>query len=132
MPKLREQLDLTGAKVGCDRGECGSCTVLLAGKPVYACQRLAVQVGDRPIITVEGLSDNETLQPLQQAFLDNDGAQCGFCTPGFLMLATGVLEKQPNISDTELRHVLSSNLCRCTGYQNILEAVKAARALMKS
>ena len=126
---LREQLDLTGAKVGCDRGECGSCTVLLAGKPVYACQLLAVQVGDRPIITVEGLSNNENLQPLQQAFLDNDGAQCGFCTPGFLLTAKALLDATPVPTDQQIREALSGNLCRCNAYGRIIQSIKAAASL---
>ena len=131
---LRDQLDLTGAKVGCDRGECGSCTVLLAGKPVYACQLLAVQVGDKPIITVEGLSDpklsgNETLQPVQQAFLDNDGAQCGFCTPGFLLTAKALLDAIPQPTDQQIREALSGNLCRCNAYGRIIQSIKEAARL---
>ncbi len=126
---LREHLDLTGAKVGCDRGECGSCTVLLAGKPVYACQLLAVQVEDRPIITVEGLSDNESLQPLQQAFLDNDGAQCGFCTPGFLLTAKALLDAIPQPTDQQIREALSGNLCRCNAYGRIIQSIKEAARL---
>ena len=101
-------------------------------EPVRSCLMFAVQAQDSAIRTVEGLADGDKLNELQNAFWEHHALQCGFCTPGFLMLATGILEKNPNISDAELRHVLSSNLCRCTGYQNILEAVKATRTLMKS
>ena len=123
---LREQLDLTAAKVGCDRGECGSCTVLLDSKPIYACQVLAVQVGDRPVVTVEGLGEDEQLDRVQQAFLDNDGAQCGYCTPGFLLSATALLEVNPQPTEAEIREALSGNLCRCNAYGRILQSVKDA------
>ena len=129
---LRDHVGLTGSKIGCNRGECGACTVLMDGAPVYSCSTLAVWADGHEILTVEGLEEDGELSTLQQAFMEHNAPQCGFCTPGFLMLATGILEKNPNISDAELRHVLSSNLCRCTGYQNILEAVKATRTLMKS
>jgi carbon-monoxide dehydrogenase small subunit len=105
--------------------------VLVDGKPVRACLMFALQARGKPIRTVEGLADGEKLHPLQQAFWEHHGLQCGFCTPGFLMLAAGVLESEPDISDEDLRHVLSSNLCRCTGYQNIIKAVRAAAAQMK-
>ena len=126
---LREQLDLTGSKKGCDRGECGSCTVLLEGQPVYACQLLAVQVAGRPILTIEGLGDGdpEGMDPVQAAFLENDGGQCGFCTPGFVMSARALLNGNPNPSDEEIRQALSGNLCRCNAYGRILESVRAAR-----
>ena len=129
---LREDCGLTGTHLGCEHGVCGACTVLVNDEPVRSCLMFAVQAQDSAIRTVEGLADGDQLNELQNAFWEHHALQCGFCTPGFLMLATGDLEKQPNISDTELRHVLSSNLCRCTGYQNILEAVKATRTLMKS
>lgn len=129
---LREDCGLTGTHLGCEHGVCGACTVLVNDEPVRSCLMFAVQAQDSAIRTVEGLADGDSLNELQKAFWDHHALQCGFCTPGFLMLATGVLEKNPNISDAELRHVLSSNLCRCTGYQNILEAVKATRTLMKS
>ena len=128
---LREDCGLTGTHLGCEHGVCGACTVLVNDEPVRSCLMFAVQAQDSAIRTVEGLADGDSLNELQKAFWDHHALQCGFCTPGFLMLATGVLEKNPNISDAELRHVLSSNLCRCTGYQNILEAVKATRTLMK-
>ena len=128
---IREQLDLTGSKKGCDRGECGSCTVLLDGKPVYACQLLAVQVGSRPIITIEGLGDGtptlEGMDPVQRAFLEEDGGQCGFCTPGFVMSTRALLDDNPNPTDDEIRQALSGNLCRCNAYGRILESVRAAR-----
>ena len=126
---LREQLDLTAAKVGCDRGECGSCTVLLDGKPVYACQLLAVQVGDRPVVTVEGLGKDEKLDAIQQAFLDNDGAQCGYCTPGFLLSAKALLDTNPQPTESEIREALSGNLCRCNAYGRILQSVRDAGGL---
>ena len=128
---LREQLDLIGSKKGCDRGECGSCTVLLDGKPVYACQVLAVQVGNRPVVTVEGLGDGtpnpEGMDLVQRAFLENDGGQCGFCTPGFVMSTRALLNDNPNPTDEEIRQALSGNLCRCNAYGRILESVRAAR-----
>ena len=123
---LREDLDLTGAKRGCDRGECGSCTVLLSGKPVYACQILAVQVGDRPVLTIEGLASEDELHSVQQAFLDNDGGQCGFCTPGFVLAAKALLDVNPVPTEQEIRQALSGNLCRCNAYGRIIESVRAA------
>ena len=108
---IREQLDLTGSKKGCDRGECGSCTVLLDGKPVYACQILAMQVGSRPVITIEGLGDGtpvpEGMDPVQRAFLENDGGQCGFCTPGFVMSTRALLDSDPNPTDDDIRQALA-------------------------
>lgn len=132
---LRETLSLTGTHIGCEHGVCGACTVLLDGESVRACLMFAVQARGKAIRTVEGLAtvgkSGEELHPLQQAFWEHHGLQCGFCTPGFLMLAAGVLEADPDIGDEEMRHVLSSNLCRCTGYQNIVKAVRAAAAQMK-
>jgi aerobic carbon-monoxide dehydrogenase small subunit len=128
---LREDCGLTGTHLGCEHGVCGACTVLVDGDPVRSCLMFAVQAEGAEIRTVEGLADGDQLHPLQQAFWDHHGLQCGFCTPGFLMLAAGVLEKQPSISDEELRHVLASNLCRCTGYQNIIKAVRAAAGQMQ-
>ena len=113
-------------------GICGACTILLDGEPVRSCLMFGVQAEGREIRTVEGLADGETLHPLQQAFTDNHALQCGYCTPGFLMLATGVLEANPDISDEDLNDALASNLCRCTGYQNIIKAVRQARDEMKA
>ena len=126
---LRERLDLTGAQSGRDRGECGSCTVLLAGKVVYACQLLAVQVGDRPVLTVEGLAKDGVLDPVQQAFLDNDGSQCGFCAPGFLLSAKALLEARPGPTEGQIREALSGNLCRCNAYGRIIQSVREAARL---
>jgi carbon-monoxide dehydrogenase small subunit len=129
---LREDCGLTGTHLGCEHGVCGACTILVDGQPARACLMFAVQADQMSIRTVEGLApDNETLHPVQQAFWDHHGLQCGFCTPGFLMLATGYLEEHSDPSDDELRDMLSSNLCRCTGYQNILTATKAAAEAMR-
>ena len=128
---LREDCGLTGTHLGCEHGVCGACTILLDGHPVRACLMFAVQAEGMAIRTVEGLADGERLHPMQQAFHDHHGLQCGFCTPGFLMLAVGVLESQPDISDEELIEALSSNICRCTGYQNIVKSVRAAAEQMR-
>jgi carbon-monoxide dehydrogenase small subunit len=125
---IREECGLTGTHMGCEHGVCGACTVLVDGQPIRACLMFAVQAEGVAIRTVEGLATGDALHPVQRAFIAHHGVQCGFCTPGFLMLATGVLEREPDISDDELREVLSSNLCRCTGYQNIVTAVRAASA----
>lgn len=122
---LRDDCGLTGTHLGCEHGVCGACTVLLDGEPVRSCLMFAVQAGGRAIRTVEGLADGDELHPLQQAFRDHHALQCGFCTPGFLMLAVGLLEKNARLDDAGLRRALSSNLCRCTGYQNIFKAVRA-------
>jgi carbon-monoxide dehydrogenase small subunit len=111
---------------------CGACTVLLDGEPVRACLMFAVQAAGRKIRTVEGLAEGGKLHPLQRAFIEHHGLQCGFCTPGFLMLAVGTLERDPGIGDEALLEVLSSNLCRCTGYQNIVKAVRAAAGEMRA
>jgi carbon-monoxide dehydrogenase small subunit len=129
---LRDECGLTGTNSGCEHGVCGSCTVLVDGDPVRACLMFAVQAQGKQIRTVEGLADGDRLHPLQQAFIDHHGLQCGFCTPGFLMLAAGVLERNPDLSDEDLLDALSSNLCRCTGYQNIIKAVRAAAAQMRA
>jgi carbon-monoxide dehydrogenase small subunit len=123
---IREDCGLTGTHIGCEHGVCGACTVLVDGAPVRACLMFAVQAAGKPIRTVEGLASGEELSVLQRAFMEHHGLQCGFCTPGFLMLVTGVLEREPDIADEELIDVLASNLCRCTGYQNIIKAVRAA------
>jgi aerobic carbon-monoxide dehydrogenase small subunit len=118
---------LTGTHLGCEHGVCGACTVLLDGDPVRACLVLAVQAEGREVRTVEGLARGEELHPLQRAFHEAGALQCGFCTPGFLMLAAGVLEREPGASEERLREALSANLCRCTGYTGIVAAVRAAQ-----
>ena len=122
---LRENCNLTGTHLGCEHGVCGACTVLVNNQPVRSCLMLAVQAEGATIRTVEGLATGEKLNDLQTAFWEHHALQCGFCTPGFLMLATSILENKPNISEEELRNILASNLCRCTGYQNIVDAVKS-------
>jgi aerobic carbon-monoxide dehydrogenase small subunit len=117
--------------MGCEHGVCGACTVLLDGEPIRACLMFAVQAQGAAIRTVEGLATHDDLTPVQRAFIAHHGVQCGFCTPGFLMLATGILEREPDISDDDLLEMLSSNLCRCTGYQNIVAAVRAALAELR-
>ena len=124
---LREDCGLTGTHVGCEHGVCGACTVLMEGKPVRACLVFGVQAEGKAIRSVEGLSVGNDLSDLQKAFIENHSLQCGFCTPGFLMLITGALEERPDLNDEELTDILSSNLCRCTGYRNIFRAAKAIR-----
>jgi len=123
---LREELCLTGTKEGCGEGECGSCTVLVEGKPVNSCLLLAVEVDGKQIITIEGLSEEGKLHPLQQAFIEKGAIQCGFCTPGMIMMAKALLDKKSAPSDEEIRHGMSGNLCRCTGYAKIVEAIQDA------
>jgi len=129
---IREDCGQTGTHIGCEHGVCGACTVIVDGAPVRSCLMFAVQAAGKPIRTVEGLADGDRLHPMQQAFMDAHGLQCGFCTPGFLMLAVAVLEREPDIGDEELLDVLASNLCRCTGYQNIVKAVRAAAKEMRT
>jgi len=124
---LREDCGLTGTHVGCEHGVCGACTVLLEGKPVRACLVFGIQAAGKAVRSVEGLAVGDNLSDLQKAFIENHSLQCGFCTPGFLMLITGALEEKPDLSDEELTDILSSNLCRCTGYRNIFRAAKAVR-----
>ena len=123
---LRDDCGYTGTHTGCEHGVCGACTILLDGDPIRSCLMFAVQADGRSVRTVEGLEQNGELHPLQQAFIDNHAIQCGFCTPGFLMLAIGAMERNPHMTDAELEETLSSNLCRCTGYENILRAVRIA------
>ncbi len=123
---LRMDCSLTGTHLGCEHGVCGACTVLVDDKPVRSCLMFAIQTEGTAIRTVEGLANGDDLNLLQQAFHEHHALQCGYCTPGFLMLGTAILESRPDIDDTELRHVLSSNLCRCTGYQNIITAMRSA------
>jgi len=120
---LRTEIGLTGSKEGCDDSECGACMVLLDGKPVNSCSYLALQAEGSEVTTVEGLADGGELHPLQRAFLDEGGVQCGFCTPGMLISATALLERNPKPTEEEVRIALSGNLCRCTGYQGIANAV---------
>ena len=120
---LRDSCGLTGTHTGCEHGVCGACTVLVDGAPVRSCLMFAVQAQGAEVRTVESLSTPDTLHPLQHLFMDHHALQCGYCTPGFLMLAVGLIEQNPQISDDELEEHLSSNLCRCTGYQNIVDAV---------
>ncbi len=128
---LRGPLALTGTHVGCDTSQCGACTVHLDGKAVKSCSVLAVQAAGRSVTTVEGLAGGERLHPVQQAFVDCHGLQCGFCTPGMMMTATCLLAKNPNPSDAEVQHALEGNLCRCTGYVNIVAAVQTAAKTLR-
>jgi aerobic carbon-monoxide dehydrogenase small subunit len=128
---IRDDCGQTGTHIGCEHGVCGACTVILDDEAVRSCLMFAVQAQGRRVRTIEGLADGDTLHPLQRAFMEHHGLQCGFCTPGFLMLAANVLEQRPDIDDEELIDVLASNLCRCTGYQNIIKAVRAAAAEMR-
>ena len=128
---LRDALDLTGAKVGCDRGECGACTVMVEGNPVYACQMLALQARGKEVVTVEGLAEEDGLHPVQRAFLEEDAGQCGYCTPGFVMAAYGLLKRNPTPSEGEIREALAGNLCRCNAYGRIIEGVKSAADAMR-
>jgi aerobic-type carbon monoxide dehydrogenase small subunit (CoxS/CutS family) len=123
---LRHDLGYTGTHLGCEHGICGACTVLVDGEPTRACLMFGVQADDTSVETVEGLGDSEHLNPLQQAFTDHHALQCGFCTPGFLMLATALLRENPSPSAEEIREAMASNICRCTGYSSILAAVRAA------
>jgi aerobic carbon-monoxide dehydrogenase small subunit len=123
---LRESLGLTGTTVGCDTSSCGTCTVLLDGESVKSCTVLAVQADGREVTTIEGLADNGNLHPVQEAFHTSHGLQCGYCTPGMILATVSLLAEHPDPSEEEIRHALEGNLCRCTGYQNIVKAVRAA------
>jgi len=129
---LRDRLGMTGSKVGCERGECGTCTVLIDGVPRYACLTLAVEAEGREITTIEGVMDGEKLGAVQQAFVEQDGMQCGYCTPGQVMAAEGLLRKKPNPTTDEIREAMSGNLCRCGAYHHIVHAVRRAAELRKS
>lgn len=122
---LREELSLTGTKESCGQGACGSCTVLLDGLPVRSCLLLAVEAEGRKITTIEGLSQAEKLHPVQEAFIEHHAIQCGFCSPGMILTATALLEDNPKPTEDEIRHALSGNICRCTGYAKIIGAVKS-------
>jgi len=129
---IRDDCGQTGTHIGCEHGVCGACTVLVDGEPLRSCLMFAVQADGRSIRTVEGLQKGDALHPMQEAFMRHHALQCGFCTPGFLMLAVAALEKRPDLNREELVDILSSNLCRCTGYENIVKAVCAAAADMKA
>ena len=124
---LREELNLTGTKKGCGAGECGSCTVLMDGVPVNSCLVLAVKAVGKKIITIEGLSEGEKIHPLQQAFIDKGAIQCGYCTPGMILTAKALLDKNPNPNEKEIRGAIAGNLCRCTGYEKIVNAVQSCK-----
>jgi carbon-monoxide dehydrogenase small subunit len=125
---LREGLGLTGAHIGCDTSQCGACTVLLDGAAVKSCSLLALQADGREVTTIEGLARDGELHPLQRAFVEHHGLQCGFCTPGIILTAADLLSRTASPSDDEIRHALRGNLCRCTGYQGIVESIRAAGA----
>jgi carbon-monoxide dehydrogenase small subunit len=128
---LREELGLTGTNIGCDTSQCGACTIHLNGMAVKSCTVLAVQADGGEVTTIEGLAQNGNLHPMQQAFWDLHGLQCGFCTPGMIMAAVKLVENNPNMSESEIRYGLEGNLCRCTGYQNIVRAVQSAAQSMQ-
>jgi len=127
---LREKLGLTGTHIGCDTSQCGCCTIHLNGRAIKSCTILAVQASGADVVTIEGMAKGDTLHPVQQAFTDCHGLQCGFCTPGMIMAAHELLRTNPSPSDAEIRHGLAGNMCRCTGYQNIVRAVREASATM--
>ena len=128
---LREHLGLTGTHVGCDTSQCGACTVELNGRAVKSCTVLAVQADGSAVRTIEGLADGTDLHPVQQAFRDKHGLQCGYCTPGMIMTALDLLRQYPDPTEDQIKHALEGNFCRCTGYVNIVESIKWAAALMK-
>jgi carbon-monoxide dehydrogenase small subunit len=128
---IREDLKLTGTKEGCGHGECGSCTVLMEGKTVNSCLVPALEADNKEIITIEGLSEGETLHPIQESFVSHSGMQCGFCTPGMIMSAKALLDSNPDPSEEEIREGIAGNFCRCTGYTKIIESIGAAAEAMK-
>ena len=128
---IREDLDLTGTHVGCDTSQCGACTVHVDGKAVKSCTMLALQADGATVTTIEGMADGENLHPLQTAFWEKHGLQCGFCTPGMIMVAADLLARNADPSDAEIRHAIEGNICRCTGYHNIVAAVRAAAVTMR-
>ena len=129
---LREDLKLTGAKMGCDRGQCGACTVIVNGRNVYSCTTLAVEATGAEVLTIEGLVTDDTLHPIQQAFIQHTGFQCGFCTPGQIMTTKAFLDRVPRPTEDQARRALSGNLCRCAAYKRILESVMTASRLMQA
>ena len=128
---LRETLGLTGTKEMCNKGDCGGCTVIMDGKPVLSCLTLAVEAQNKEIITIEGLADGYKLHPIQQAFVDSGAIQCGYCTPGFIMSAKALLDRNARPSEDEIKEGIANNICRCTGYVQIIEAIQAAAKAMK-
>ena len=129
---VRDRLGLTGAKRSCDVQVCGACTLLVDGRPVSACTTLAFEVRGRSVMTIEGMADDGKLHPLQQAFIEHGGFQCGFCTPGMLLAAKALLDEIPNPSEEQLKHFMHGNLCRCTGYKKIIESIMAAAKQMRA
>jgi aerobic carbon-monoxide dehydrogenase small subunit len=129
---LRDDLNLTGTHIGCDTSQCGACTVHIDGKAVKSCTTLAVQAEGSPITTIEGMAQGDTYHPLQTAFWEKHGLQCGFCTPGMIMTAADFLTRTPDPTEAQIRHALEGNLCRCTGYQNIVAAVQSAAATLRA
>ena len=128
---LRDNLGLTGTHIGCDTSQCGACVVHVDGRAVKSCTMLAVQAASAAVTTIEGLANGEKMHPMQEAFRDNHGLQCGFCTPGMVMTALDLVKNNPNPSEEQIRHGLEGNICRCTGYHNIVKAVKAGASAMK-
>jgi carbon-monoxide dehydrogenase small subunit len=128
---LRDRIGLTGTKEGCGNGNCGTCTVLVDGAPVCACLMLALEAPGRDIVTIERLSNGGKLHPIQQALVELNGTQCGFCTPGIVLSAKALLDANPTPSEAEIRHAIAGNLCRCTGYGKIVEAISAAATAMR-
>jgi carbon-monoxide dehydrogenase small subunit len=129
---LRDEIGVTGTKEGCGTGDCGACTVLLNGKPVNSCLILSGELEGANIVTIEGLNVGPELHPIQQAFVQDGGAQCGYCTPGMLMMSKALLDENPSPTEEDIRYALSGNLCRCTGYAKIIEAVKDAAAMIRA
>jgi carbon-monoxide dehydrogenase small subunit len=128
---IREDLKLTGTKEGCGQGECGSCTVIMGGKTVNSCLVLGVEADGQEILTIEGLANGDALNPIQEAFVEHAGMQCGFCTPGMIMSAKAILDRNPNPSEAEIREGIAGNFCRCTGYTKVIESIGAAAGLIK-
>ena len=129
---VRERFGLTGVKLSCDVQVCGACTLLVDGRPVSACTTLAFEVRGRSVMTIEGLADNGKLHPLQEAFIEHGGFQCGFCTPGMILASKALLDENPNPSEAELKHFMHGNICRCTGYKKIIESIMAAAKKMRA